>query len=299
MADTPGTRSEPSPGEEAGIIGSVASPSPATTVNDAPTATTSGSVDIEHHSEGDHSPVPLAHLINAVAPSKSKEARLAAEGKHAGNPGRFHGEQRAMLESLLEKYHAVPKGWKGRNPFLAEFWTKVRALFWETFSWKDVRAGMSKEFETASMEVVVKSTNEVSDFNLPYGSFADWPQSIMSWFRWRDRSLGAGKTNPWEKRLRELRGYTAKNPRRTASWQLVHSKFPEMMKEALLMELGDVEPTLADRNRVAQKVFDGLDEDVQKSLMEETEEALRLKKEGLAQAKSKSATALSPEEQEE
>lgn len=121
----------------------------------------------------------------------------------------------------------------------------------------------------------------------------------MGWFHWRDRTLGVGKTNPWEKRLRELRGYTAKNPRRTTNWQLVHSKFPELMKEALFEEMGQEEPTMADRNRVAQRVFDGLDEEVQQGLVEETEEALKLKKEQLAHAKAQGGAPPSPEEQQE
>lgn len=161
MADAPNIADESSVGGEVDIPNVTVSTPPATA---ASTSTANNDND---------APVPLAHLINAVAPSKSKEARLAAEGKRPGNQGRFHGAQKALLESLLEKYYAVPKGWKGRNPFLAEFWTKVRALFWETFDWKDVRAGMSSQFAGASMDIIVKATNEVRNFEHCRPRFAD------------------------------------------------------------------------------------------------------------------------------
>lgn len=93
--------------------------------------------------------------------SKSQEERDAAKGKPAGNPGRFQGDQRDFLQSLLPAYMALPRGKRGKNKDLEAFWNLAKGLFWKKFTVEESRAAMGKGYEATTPLEVITQTDKV------------------------------------------------------------------------------------------------------------------------------------------
>lgn len=100
--------------------------------------------------------------FQAVGRSKSMDERLAAKGTKAGHKGRFHGAQLDLLLEHEQAYRDVPKGKRGKNKRLKEFMTAFRALFWQKFPWRLVRADMGEKYQRAKRTEVIQRTNKVS-----------------------------------------------------------------------------------------------------------------------------------------
>lgn len=98
--------------------------------------------------------------------SKGKTARLTAKGKRPGPKGRFQGPQRALLEQLVPKYDAVPKGKRGKNPDLKAFWKQAEDLFWQSFTVDEARASMPRCSTRTKDKVIYEKTNRVCTLTL-------------------------------------------------------------------------------------------------------------------------------------
>lgn len=98
-----------------------------------------------------------------TARPKTKSDRLAAEGKKAGNPGRFRGAEKELLLTFEASYTAIVEMRVGKTKELALFWSGLREAYWKAFGWEDARAGMGPKARRYSQKKVVRSTNRVSE----------------------------------------------------------------------------------------------------------------------------------------
>lgn len=62
----------------------------------------------------------------------------------------------------MPKYDAVPKGKRGKNRALQQFWKEAEDTFWTQFTVADARSQMGTAYAKASGRVVCEKTNEVS-----------------------------------------------------------------------------------------------------------------------------------------
>lgn len=101
-------------------------------------------------------------FIKATTSTRTQVERDATQGKRAGNPGRFHDEELEMLESGLDAYTKVPKGWKGPNAGLSAFWRSFITKFFKKFPWTRIRDVLGVGYENATKDVVWKAAVKVS-----------------------------------------------------------------------------------------------------------------------------------------
>lgn len=118
--------------------------------------------DEDEDDDDDDENVDMASLIHEHRKSKTKAEREAARGGKVGGRDRFKDEQAAFLNQFRAAYDTVPRGKKGKNKKLAEFWHLVRAAFWAKFTWKDARSQMSPAVQSKPRTWVVTKTNDVS-----------------------------------------------------------------------------------------------------------------------------------------
>lgn len=109
-----------------------------------------------------------AERPSAPVQRRTKASREAAKGGKPGNPGRFRGEPKDFLLSLMDDYLAIDKtpGVPGKNKHLGEFWHSVTAAFWTKFHWMEFDDGAEGGRTAVINEVEkVRSFEDVRAYN--------------------------------------------------------------------------------------------------------------------------------------
>jgi hypothetical protein len=88
-------------------------------------------------------PLQDTHTIRRVANStkkpRTKADREARKGLKVGPPGRWTKEQAAFLRSMKPDFDTIDRVSRGKLKRFEDFWTKCTNVFWQKWSWEDVK----------------------------------------------------------------------------------------------------------------------------------------------------------------
>lgn len=161
---------------------------------------------------------------------KTKTERLTVKGGKAGNPGRFRGAEKELLQTFEPGYTAAIEMKTGKTKELALFWGSLREAYWKAFSWTDAREGMGPKARRYSQKKVVRSTNRVSEISCERGGTYSLTKALKSWFRWRHRNVGGWVAKAWGPAVQALRASQTSAPKRACAWQTYHSHHKDEIK---------------------------------------------------------------------